>query len=34
MTFSLSTTVVSEAGDRLYTYEYAASMAETSLALA
>jgi hypothetical protein len=34
MTFSLSTTVVSEQGDCLYTFEYAANAARTSLALA
>ena len=32
MTFSLSTTVVSEEGDCLYTFEYAANVAQTSLA--
>ncbi|MBO3458627.1 chaperone modulator CbpM [Aetokthonos hydrillicola Thurmond2011] len=31
--FSLSSTVVSEAGDRLYTFEYAASVTETSTVL-
>lgn len=28
--FSLSSTVISEAGDQLYTFEYAASVTETS----
>ena len=31
MTFSLSTTVVSNEGERLYTFESAASMAQTSI---
>jgi MerR HTH family regulatory protein len=31
MSFSLSTTVVSPAGDRLYTFEYAALITETSI---
>jgi len=30
MTFSLSSTVVSQEGDRLYTFEYAALVTETS----
>jgi MerR HTH family regulatory protein len=34
MTFSLSTTVVSTEGDCLYTFEYAANVAQTSLPLA
>ena len=33
MTFSLSTTVVSEEGDCLYTFEYAANVAQTSIAV-
>jgi MerR HTH family regulatory protein len=33
MTFSLSTTVVSEEGDCLYTFEYAANAAQTSIAV-
>jgi hypothetical protein len=33
MTFSLSTTVVSEAGDCLYTFEYAANAVQTSIAV-
>ena len=32
MTFNLSTAVISPEGDRLYTFEYAASMTETSFA--
>jgi MerR HTH family regulatory protein len=32
MTFSLSTTVVSEAGERLYSFASAATIAQTSLA--
>lgn len=31
MSFSLSKTVVSPTGDQLYTFEYAASIAETSI---
>lgn len=31
MSFSLSKTVVSPEGDRLYTFEYAASIAQTSI---
>jgi DNA-binding transcriptional MerR regulator len=33
MTFSLSTTVVSDEGERLYTFESAASIAQTSIAV-
>jgi DNA-binding transcriptional MerR regulator len=33
MTFSLSTTVISEEGDRLYTFEAAASIAQTSVVI-
>jgi DNA-binding transcriptional MerR regulator len=33
MTFSLSTTVVSDEGERLYTFESAASMVQTSIAV-
>ena len=33
MTFSLSTTVISEEGDCLYTFEYAANAAQTSIAV-
>jgi DNA-binding transcriptional MerR regulator len=33
MTFSLSTTVVSDAGERLYSFESAASMVQTSIAV-
>jgi MerR HTH family regulatory protein len=33
MTFSLSTTVVSQEGDCLYTFEYAANAAQTSIAV-
>lgn len=33
MSFSLSKTVVSPAGDRLYTFEYAALVTETSIAV-
>jgi DNA-binding transcriptional MerR regulator len=33
MTFNLSTAVISPEGDRLYTFEYAASMTETSIAV-
>ncbi|WP_310487996.1 chaperone modulator CbpM [Chamaesiphon sp. VAR_69_metabat_338] len=33
MTFSLSTTVVSTEGDCLYTFEYAANAAQTSIAV-
>jgi DNA-binding transcriptional MerR regulator len=33
MTFNLSTAVISPGGDRLYTFEYAASMTETSIAV-
>jgi DNA-binding transcriptional MerR regulator len=33
MTFSLSTTVVSDAGERLYTFESAASIAQTSISV-
>lgn len=33
MSFSLSKTVVSPAGDQLYTFEYAASIAETSITI-
>jgi hypothetical protein len=33
MTFNLSTTVVSPEGEQLYTFEYAASMTETSITL-
>jgi hypothetical protein len=33
MSFSLSPTVVSNEGDRLYTFEYAATIAQTSIAV-
>jgi DNA-binding transcriptional MerR regulator len=33
MTFSLSTTVVSDQGERLYTFESAASIAQTSISV-
>jgi DNA-binding transcriptional MerR regulator len=33
MTFSLATTVVSDAGERLYTFESAASIAQTSISV-
>jgi DNA-binding transcriptional MerR regulator len=33
MTFSLSTIVVSDQGDRLYSFEYAAAMAQTSISV-
>lgn len=33
MTFNLSTAVVSTEGDRLYTFEYAANVAQTSIAV-
>jgi DNA-binding transcriptional MerR regulator len=33
MTFSLSTTVVSDAGERLYSFESAASIAQTSISV-
>ncbi len=33
MSFSLSKTVVSPAGDQLYTFEYAASITETSITI-